>query len=1091
MKATLFLLLVLWTGKTGAELITGIPYADFEDNAPVSLGGERLQPETRIEVNGVEAHGGMQSARLHYRFRQNIGPLQYVELRIPQPMTGAVRAINFWMRGDASQQLLRMRVVDADGEVHQYTWGTIDWHGWRQIKFDVSARADEHWGGSGDGIMTSPFRSIAILVDSAIRPFQSSLAIDDITYDAEGAYTDFVYVSCKSSVPGNAFYGRRPSFEITVNNPLVTAMPETPFRVVVERGDGTSITALQRNLSLAAGAGETFTVAPELTDFGLYRVIVGFGLRGQTQAFSWLPEVTSHKPDPDSPFGVSMHFGHGSRGPIEKNLQLASDMGIRWLRDDAHWSGTEQTKGVYKVSPTFDRFLRIARPEYGCEPLVILDYSNALYEKNRSVETETGRQAFAAWSEFMARTYRDTVRYWEVWNEPNTNHFWEPRSNPAAYARLLKATYPAVKRGNPDAVVIAMATAGLDLGFIENVLKEGAVGSFDAVSVHAYHYPAAPEQGGRTMVEHLGELVELLARYGAAGTPIFNTEVGWPNQDDPRGVPEHASADYLARMYIQLYAIPEIKANLWYDFQNDGTRRDFNEHNFGLLHHDFTPKAPAIACRMTSMMLRNTRFVRRLETGAANVHAYQFAHADNRTLVAAWCVIGTASLTTRWEGAPLRSVSASGPIRPIRARGNLVVTELGTTPLFLEGRGKVECLPAVVTPGSAVSAPRHTVEIPMTLHNRQTRPVTGTQTVEVPDGWLGPAAKQIDIPPEKDAGSTLRITVGADAVIGRTYPIVLRWRDDAGELFGVESAAVSIRPPATLSLAPMWTPQGFALVLSGRSTLEPPPVILRAEVKGMETWGGQTKTILEKIAWVAADESRFRVLVPCPPGAVNAHAAEVAAELRLADGNTVTATREISFWRPLQKTMTADGSTADWKGVPTIPVTIFDGLHQDLWKDAADCSALLQLAWDTQALYLCLRVTDETHGQAYTGTQIWKGDSIQLALSQQSEPGVSSGSRTEFGFALTPTGERTFRWTEPRGPVDAVTCSIRRDGGETLYEAAIPWSELGIAVPSPGTTLGFALVVNDNDSGIREGWLRLFNGIAWRKDPSQFGTLFF
>ena len=255
----------------------------------------------------------------------------------------------------------------------------------------------------------------------------------------------------------------------------------------------------------------------------------------------------------------------------------------------------------------------------------------------------------------------------------------------------------------------------------------------------------------------------------------------------------------------------------------------------------------------------------------------------------------------------------------------------------------------------------------------------------------------------------------------------------------------------------------------------------------METWGGQTKTILEKIAWVATDESRFRVLVPCPPGAVNAHAAEVTAELQLADGNTVTATREISFWRPLQKTMTVDDSTVDWKDVPAIPVTIFDGLHMDLWKDAADCSALLQLAWDKQALYLCVRVTDETHGQPYTGTQIWKGDSIQLALSQQPE----AGTRTEIGFALTAQGPRVFRWTQPRGPMAAVQCSIRRDAGETLYEAAIPWTELHIPVPSPGTTLGFALVVNDNDSGIREGWLRLFNGIAWSKDPGQFGTLFF
>jgi hypothetical protein len=35
------------------------------------------------------------------------------------------------------------------------------------------------------------------------------------------------------------------------------------------------------------------------------------------------------------------------------------------------------------------------------------------------------------------------------------------------------------------------------------------------------------------------------------------------------------------------------------------------------------------------------------------------------------------------------------------------------------------------------------------------------------------------------------------------------------------------------------------------------------------------------------------------------------------------------------------------------------------------------------------------------------------------------------------------------------------------------------------------LVVNDRDNKEREGWLRLFKGLGWRKDTSQHGLLRF
>src|SRR5437016_4846215 len=50
-----------------------------------------------------------------------------------------------------------------------------------------------------------------------------------------------------------------------------------------------------------------------------------------------------------------------------------------------------------------------------------------------------------------------SVQAWEVWNEPNAAEFLNP-ADPAAYTRLLKASYPAVKAGNPAAKVVFAGT---------------------------------------------------------------------------------------------------------------------------------------------------------------------------------------------------------------------------------------------------------------------------------------------------------------------------------------------------------------------------------------------------------------------------------------------------------------------------------------------------------------------------------------------------------------------------------------------------------------------------------------------------------
>src|SRR5205085_4468368 len=76
---------------------------------------------------------------------------------------------------------------------------------------------------------------------------------------------------------------------------------------------------------------------------------------------------------------------------------------------------------------------------------------------------------------------------------------WTPRPDPAAYTRVLKAAYPAIKGADPQATVLTGGTgpAANDgtqiapLDFLNAVYANGGAGYFDAVSHHPYTFPAA------------------------------------------------------------------------------------------------------------------------------------------------------------------------------------------------------------------------------------------------------------------------------------------------------------------------------------------------------------------------------------------------------------------------------------------------------------------------------------------------------------------------------------------------------------------------------------------------------------------------
>jgi hypothetical protein len=75
------------------------------------------------------------------------------------------------------------------------------------------------------------------------------------------------------------------------------------------------------------------------------------------------------------------------------------------------------------------------------------------------------------------------------------------------------------------------------------------------------------------------------------------------------------SASYLARLYLLARTSPSFEGLWWYDFQDDGWNRQYNEDNFGLVRPDLTPKPGYYAIGDISDTVAKGEYMDRLWAG--------------------------------------------------------------------------------------------------------------------------------------------------------------------------------------------------------------------------------------------------------------------------------------------------------------------------------------------------------------------------------------------------------------------------------------------------------------------------------------------
>ena len=307
----------------------------------------------------------------------------------------------------------------------------------------------------------------------------------------------------------------------------------------------------------------------------------------------------------------------------DQQLKLIADAGGRVARVDVGWSSVEeQGKGQYNrwYLDRLDTLVATAERR-GVELLLTVTDSpcwassapdtlkqgckGSWWDRDVQRYPPVNARDYADALAFLVSRYGDRVTAWEIWNEPNLSYYFRANDQPAEYAKLVRAGYPAAKAANPSATVIVGALAEAPAAFVEELFQHGIGGNFDAFSVHPYSGDASPlspqsdEWIQTSFVRGVPSVRQVLLRHGE-DKPIWLTEFGWSTSTIRgaeawrNGVDEMTQALYTEQALVKVRDWPYVPVAIVYGLKDVGTDRTERNDNFGLIRYDGSAK-PAYA----------------------------------------------------------------------------------------------------------------------------------------------------------------------------------------------------------------------------------------------------------------------------------------------------------------------------------------------------------------------------------------------------------------------------------------------------------------------------------------------------------------
>jgi polysaccharide biosynthesis protein PslG len=365
-------------------------------------------------------------------------------------------------------------------------------------------------------------------------------------------------------------------------------------------------------------------------------------------------------------------------------LDLAHEAGFEFARVDLLWARVER-RGAYRFF-AYDALLN-ALEARGMGALWILDYGHPDHGGSvpRTAEdiAAFGRFAEAAAADFKGRN----VRY-EIWNEPDTEHFWPPKPNAEEYRALLREAVAAIHRADPAAKVASGGVSRFDLAFLRKAINPDLAADLSAIGVHPY-----PKGGPETIAPELANVREWALQSFGERLEIWDTEWGYSSTNASESAAGNGHSD-AGRLRQGCLAVREILTawsagfplGVWYDLQDDGTDAADPEQNYGLLDASGREKPAMQAVRTVMTAIKGRQYAGMIQDAPPGIRAMRF-DAPGDVLFIVWSDQPGSRRKVRYTKDNLLSVTglmghAAAP-KPGRSREAQLKIDEAAGPIYL------------------------------------------------------------------------------------------------------------------------------------------------------------------------------------------------------------------------------------------------------------------------------------------------------------------------------------------------------------------------------------------------------------------------
>ncbi len=502
---------------------------------------------------------------------------------------------------DGFQDWAEMKIADNSQDTWHDVQIWIDGENER-IFYDIDNGAST---GYTDFTLTDGFAGIAFVANGAAN---SSIYLDDVKVEyanwtqrkamiALGQYVpaelQHSHTAKISSVNvGNIFYNEStPALDINIKSGEEAATTKN-ITVIVNDQNGAEVDRFSREISFGATETKTITYTPENIKYGTYTVDVKIG--DERIGGGKFSKVVAADELSDT-YGVCVHYDR-AWADVEDSMALVKNAGFGMTRTD--WGlAVDKDESFYdltEINSNFKTYTDISKAD-GMDVLAVARFSSDTHKIEVSgtgfAATTENLEMLKSYYEYLARTQKDTLKYFEIGNEVG----YITNGDPVDYAKILQAAYRGIKAGNAEAKVLAFAhtvKTAADRTFIKGALdwmKEQGEYYFDIFSVHCYHERLAPETVDANIedtnwLDQAETAKELLQSYGLQDKEIWTTETGYHTADSSvyMAQTEKDAAAYMVRMMALNDAKGYYDKMVFYNLTDNGTRTNYDEHNWGM-----------------------------------------------------------------------------------------------------------------------------------------------------------------------------------------------------------------------------------------------------------------------------------------------------------------------------------------------------------------------------------------------------------------------------------------------------------------------------------------------------------------------------